>query len=310
MSVPPQQQPVGAGSGPPATVAPEPEITARADEARQARREQFRLLGRSKTFIAGAVILGLWVVCAILGEVIAPDDPFATDPLNDLAAPSSEHWFGTDRLGRDVLSRVIVGAQDILVVAPLATLLGTALGTVLGLVTGYFRGVVDDVLSRIIDAFLALPVVIVGLLAIVALGPSNSTVIIVIGLVFAPVIARTVRAAVLTEREFEYVAAARLRNERTPYILFAEILPNVSGPIMVEFTVRLGYAIFTIATLSFLGLGIQPPAPDWGVQIFEQYGLISGGYWWPVLFPALAIASLVVAVNLMADGITQAFERG
>jgi peptide/nickel transport system permease protein len=303
------QQPVGAGPGP-ATVAPAPEITARADEARQARREQFRLLGRSKTFIAGAVILGFWVICAILGEAIAPDDPFATDPLNDLAAPSGDHWFGTDRLGRDVLSRVIVGAQDILIVAPLATLLGTALGTVLGLLTGYFRGAVDDVLSRIIDAFLALPVVIVGLLAIVALGPSNVTVIFVIGLVFAPVIARTVRAAVLTERDFEYVAAARLRNEHTSYILFAEILPNVSGPILVEFTVRLGYAIFTIATLSFLGLGIQPPAPDWGVQIFEQYGLISGGYWWPVLFPALAIASLVVAVNLMADGITQAFERG
>src|SRR5919108_240435 len=308
MSVDPQQ-PAGAGPGT-ATVAAPPEVTARADEARQARREQFRLLWRSKTFIAGGLILLVWVICAIFGETIAPDDPFTTDPLNDLAAPSGDHWFGTDRLGRDVLSRVIVGARDILIVAPLATLLGTALGTLLGLLTGYFRGAVDDVLSRIIDAFLALPVVIVGLMAIVALGPSNLTVIIVIGLVFAPVIARTVRAAVLTEREYEYVAAARLRNEHTAYILFAEILPNVSGPILVEFTVRLGYAIFTIATLSFLGLGIQPPAPDWGVQIFEQYGLISGGYWWPVLFPALAIASLVVAVNLMADGITQAFERG
>ena len=105
------------------------------------------------------------------------------------------------------------------------------------------------------------------------------------------------------------MAAARLRNEGNGYILFREILPNVSGPIMVEFTVRLGYAIFTVATLSFLGLGIQPPAPDWGLQIFEHYGLISGGFWWPVLFPALAIASLVVGVNLVADAVTQAFER-
>ncbi len=135
------------------------------------------------------------------------------------------------------------------------------------------------------------------------------TVIIVIGLVFAPVIARTVRAAVLQEREMEYVSAAQLRNERTSYILFAEILPNVMGPVMVEFTVRLGYAIFTAATLSFLGFGIQPPAPDWGLQVFEHYGLISGGYWWPVLFPALAIASLVIGVNMMADGIAKAFER-
>jgi peptide/nickel transport system permease protein len=280
-----------------------------ADAERSAQRERLRLLLRSGTFIAGLIIVGIFVIFAIFGETIAPDDPFATDPLDDLAAPSGDHPFGTDRVGRDVLSRVIVGAKDILTVAPLATLLGTVLGTALGLVTGYFRGPVDDILSRFIDAFLALPVVIIGILAIVALGPSNSTVIIVIGLVFAPIIARTVRAAVLQEREMEYVAAAQLRNERAPYILFAEILPNVMGPVMVEFTVRLGYAIFAVATLSFLGFGIQPPAPDWGLQVFEHYGLISGGYWWPVLFPALAIAILVVGVNLLADGIAGAFER-
>jgi peptide/nickel transport system permease protein len=279
------------------------------DEERAAQRERLALLRRSKTFLIGATILGIFLICAIFGETLAPDDPFATDPLDDLAAPSSDHWFGTDRVGRDVFSRVIVGARDILVVAPAATLLGTVLGTALGLITGYYRGVVDDVVSRVVDAFLAIPVVILAMLAITALGPSNLTVIIVIGLVFAPIIARTVRAAVLQEREMEYVAAAKLRNERTLYILFAEILPNVMGPVMVEFTVRLGYAIFTVATLSFLGFGIQPPAPDWGLQVFEHYGLISGGYWWPVLFPALAIGILVVAVNMIADGIAKAFER-
>jgi peptide/nickel transport system permease protein len=276
---------------------------------RTAQRERLRLLLRSKTFIAGAVIVGIFVIFALFGETLAPDDPFATDPLDDLAAPSSEHLFGTDRVGRDVLSRVIVGARDILIVAPAATLLGTVVGTALGLVTGYFRGPVDDILSRFIDAFLALPTILLGILAIVALGPSKWTVIIVIGLVFAPIIARTVRAAVLQEREMEYVSAAQLRNEKAPYIMFAEILPNVMGPVMVEFTVRLGYAIFTVATLSFLGFGIQPPAPDWGLQVFEHYGLISGGYWWPVLFPALAIAILVIGVNLLADGIAGAFER-
>jgi peptide/nickel transport system permease protein len=131
----------------------------------------------------------------------------------------------------------------------------------------------------------------------------------VVGVVFTPIISRTVRAAVLAERQLEYVQAARLRNERPPYVMFAEILPNVLAPIVVEFTVRLGYAIFAIATLSFLGVGIPPPAPDWGVQIADHYGLISGGYWWPSLFPALAIASLVVSVNLVADGLTHAFER-
>jgi len=286
-----------------------PEASGRPDDARTARREQLAQLGRSKTFIAGIVLVGLWVACALLGEIVAPQDPLAANPLEDLLAPSGEHWFGTDRVGRDVFSRVVVGARDILVVAPLATLLGTVLGTVLGLVMGYFRGIVDDLVSRVVDAFLALPTVIVALLALVALGPSRPTVIITIGLVFAPVIARTVRAAVLTERELEYVAAARLRNEGTPYVLFAEILPNVMGPVLVEFTVRLGYAIFTIATLSFLGFGIQPPAPDWGVQIFEHYALIGGGFWWTVLFPALAIATLVIGFNLIADGVTAAFER-
>jgi peptide/nickel transport system permease protein len=289
----------------PATPAAAPPASAE----RTAQRERLRLLLHSKTFIAGAIIVGMFVIFAIFGEALAPDDPFATNPLDDLAAPSGGHLFGTDRVGRDVLSRVIVGARDILIVAPAATLLGTVAGTALGLVTGYFRGPVDDILSRFIDAFLALPVVIIGILAITALGPSKWAVIIVIGLVFAPIIARTVRAAVLQEREMEYVAAAQLRNERAPYIMFAEILPNVMGPVMVEFTVRLGYAIFTVATLSFLGFGIQPPAPDWGLQVFEHYGLISGGYWWPVLFPALAIAILVIGVNLLADGIAGAFER-
>ena len=279
------------------------------DEAAIARRERLLLLLRSKTFLAGAVIVGFWVFCAVFGRAVAPESPFATDILAKLQAPSGEHWFGTDLLGRDVFSRVLAGARDILIVAPLATLLGTVAGTALGLLTGYFRGVVDDVLMRIVDAFLALPVVVIGLLALTALGPSRPTVILVIGFIFAPIIARTVRAAVLSERELEYVAAARLRNERAPYIMFAEILPNVAAPILVEFTVRLGYAIFAIATLSFLGFGIQRPAPDWGLQVADHYVFINAGQWWPTLFPALAIATLVVGVNLMADGISRVFER-
>lgn len=279
------------------------------DEASIARRERLLLLLRSKTFLAGAVIVGFWVFCALFGRAVAPESPFATDILAKLQAPSGEHWFGTDLLGRDVFSRVLAGARDILIVAPLATLLGTAAGTALGLLTGYFRGFVDDVLMRIVDAFLALPVVVIGLLALTALGPSRTTVVLVIGFIFAPIIARTVRAAVLSERELEYVAAAQLRNERAPYIMFAEILPNVAAPILVEFTVRLGYAIFAIATLSFLGFGIQRPAPDWGLQVADHYIFINSGQWWPTLFPALAIATLVVGVNLIADGITRVFER-
>jgi peptide/nickel transport system permease protein len=281
------------------------------DESRLARRERLRLLARSTTFVAGALILGLVVVCAIFGAALVPYDPLGTpeDLLSKLQPPSSEHYFGTDQLGRDVFSRVIVGARDILSVAVAATVLGTVLGAALGLVTGYFRGIVDDVLMRIVDAFLAIPLVILATVALVARGPSKLTLIVVIGIVFAPIIARTVRAAVLSERELEYVQAARLRNERAPYIIFAEILPNVTAPIVVEFTVRLGYAIFAIATLTFLGFGVQPPSPDWGLQISENWVILNGGYWWPTLFPALAIATLVISINLITDGIARVYER-
>ena len=274
-----------------------------------ARRERWRLLWRSPTFLTGSVIVGFWAFCAIFGRVVVPHDPYLPDILHALTPPSGTHWFGTDQLGRDVFSRVIVGARGILTVAPLATLLGTFLGTSIGLITGYFRGVVDEVLMRGVDAFLAIPVVIIGLLALVALGPSNITVIVVIGIVFTPLIARTVRAAVLAERELEYVQAARLRKENALYVMFVEILPNVLAPVVVEFTVRLGYAIFVTATLSFLGFGIQPPAPDWGLTIFNEYIYLTGGAWWPALFPAFAIASLVVGVNLVSDGLTHIFGR-
>lgn len=261
-----------------------------------------RLLA-SPSFLIGAAVVLFWVGCAIFGPSLVPHDPYADDLLNALLPPDRAHWFGTDQLGRDVFSRVIVGARDILTVAPLATILSTILGTGLGLAMGYFGGWIDEVLSRIVDAVLALPTVIVALLALTALGTSTMTVLIVIGFTFAPIIARTVRASVLTERSLDYVAAAELRRESALYIMFVEILPNVIPPIIVEFTVRLGYAIFTVATLSFIGFGIQPPSPDWGLSISSNYGLIGGGYWWTVLFDSLAIASLVVGVNLLADGI-------
>ncbi len=267
------------------------------------RRENLRQLLRSTAFIVGAVLLLWWVFCALFGSVIAPYNPVNGSLIQFNLAPSGAHWFGTDSLGRDVFSRVLVGARDILIIAPLATLLGTVLGTAIGLVQGYFRGVVDNVVGRLVDAVLALPIVIVSFLFVVALGPSTVTLIIVIGLVFAVIIARTVRTAVLQERELDYIAAARLRNESGAHIMFIEILPNVMGPILVEFTVRLGYAIFTVATLSFLGFGVRPPTPDWGADIASSYQYLAAGYWWETLFPALAIASLVVAVNLVADSI-------
>jgi peptide/nickel transport system permease protein len=265
------------------------------------RRANLRQLLHSAAFIIGAIILLWWIVCAVFGKAFAPYNPVTGSLTAFNEAPSAAHWFGTDSLGRDVFSRVIVGARGILVVAVLATVLGTVVGTSIGLVQGYFRGMVDNVTGRIVEAVLSLPVVIVAFLFVVAVGASAVTLILVIGLVFALLIGRTVRTAVLQERDLDYVAAARLRGESNVHIMFVEILPNVLGVILVEFTVRLGYAIFTVAALSFLGFGIQPPTPDWGADIANSYQYLGAGYWWEVLFPALAIASLVIAVNLIAD---------
>jgi peptide/nickel transport system permease protein len=289
--------------GPLTPLAPEQVV---GETTAQVRRETFRQVLRSRTVWCGIVISMVWAACAAFGLRIAPQDPYKTHILEKHKPPSAAHYFGTDQLGRDIFSRVIVGARDVMIVAPAATLLGTLLGTALGLAMGYFRGWTDDILSRIVEAILALPLVIIAITALAATGTSTITLICVIGFVFAPIIARTVRAAVLSERELEYVAAARLRGERNSYILFFEILPNVLPPILVEFTVRIAYAVFAVATLSYLGFGPQPPSPDWGLQIFDGTKYLSAGFWWESVFPAAAIASLVIAVNLISDGVQQA----
>jgi peptide/nickel transport system permease protein len=259
-------------------------------------------------FIIGLTVVLFWVCCAIFGPALLTQDPYKDDLMNALAPPSAAHWFGTDQIGRDIFSRIIAGARPILSVAPIATLLATVCGTTLGLITGYAGGWLDAILSRLLDVILALPLIVVALLVLVALGPSSINVTIVIALVFIPIIARTVRAAVQSECRLDYVPAAQLRDERALHIMFVEILPNILPPILVEVTVRLGYAIFTVASLSFLGFGIQPPSPDWGLTIAENYGLIVGGYGWTVGFAALATASLVVGVNLLAEGLQDALK--
>jgi peptide/nickel transport system permease protein len=280
-----------------APVAPRPR-----SERAQARVETIRLLLRRKTFLIGSAIIIFWILTAVLGERITPYDPFNAFGVGH-QAPSSAHIFGTDRLGRDVLSRVMVGSRDVLIVAPLAALVGVSAGTLLGLAMGYYRGWVDNILGRIVEAFLALPVILVALMTLVVLGTSPVIVVGTVGVLFTPIVARTVRSAVLSERELDYVTAAKLRGESGLFILSREIFPNVLGPIVVEMTVRFGYAIFTVATLSFLGVGLQPPSPDWGLSVSEEYSNMVAGVWWPTLFPALAIASTVVAVNLIADAL-------
>jgi peptide/nickel transport system permease protein len=283
--------------------------TAAAVERKKMRAERFALLRRNPAFIAGVVIAMFWLVSAIIGNKVVPIDPDALDLMATDVGPSSAHWFGTDSLGRDVFSRVIVGSRPIIVMAFCATILGTVVGTTIGLFTGYFKGKFDLITMRILDAISALPVLVLALLALAAVGGSSEPVtIMIIGFVFSPIIARTVRATVLGEAELDYVAAAKLRNEKTRHILFVEILPNVLPPIVVEFTIRLGYAVFAIATLSFLGVGVELGSPNWGSQVSENYVGIFGNTWWSTVFPAGAIATLAIGINLLADGIMESFE--
>jgi peptide/nickel transport system permease protein len=273
-----------------------------AAERRLVRKERLRLLIRRPGFIVGFLILLFWLVCAIGGDKITPFHPIDDFDVSS-QAPSAEHLFGTDQLGRDVLSRVMAGARDVLIAAPIAAAVSVALGTLIGIVMGYYRGLIDEVISRFIEALLSIPVVLIALLIISVLGASRLIVIGTVAVLFTPIVARTVRAATLAEGQLDYVTAARLRGESGLFVMTREILPNISGTILVEFTVRVGYAVFTISTLSFLGAGIQPPSPDWGLSISDTYDLIQSGQWWPTLFPALAIASLVIATNLVADSI-------
>ena len=271
-------------------------------ERRQARSERWRLLRRRPAFIFGSLVLAFWIVCAIAGEQIAPYGAKEIG-LPATQSPSGDFPFGTDTLGRDVLSRVIIGAREVLITAPLVALLCVSVGTILGLTAGYLRGWVDEAVSRVMDAILAIPAVLIGLVVLTNFGVSRYATIVTVAFIFTPIVFRTVRATTLAEAELDYVTSARLRGEGTLFTMTREILPNITGPIIVETTVRVGYAIFTIATLQFLLGGADPASPAWGNQVSQMYTLIPGGIWWPTVFPALALASLVIAVNLIADSI-------
>src|SRR6266576_6043968 len=284
------------------------------DTPQRIRQETLRQIVHSRTFLVGIVFTIFWVVCAIAGLHIAPYDPINESFAPSYHAPTWAHPFGMDRVGRDIFSRVIVGARSVIEIAPAATAVGVGLGSMLGLLMGYFGGWIDNIIGRLVDAVLAVPFIVLAILVLTALSAgaegisiSSLKLVVVIGLAFTPIVARTVRSAVLVERDLDYVQAAKLRGERPPYIMLVEILPNVFGPIIVEATVRLGYAVFAVATLSFIGYGPQPPSPDWGLQIADQYADVTLA-WWAIVFPALAIASLVVAINLIADTVQQVLD--
>jgi peptide/nickel transport system permease protein len=270
--------------------------------------ESLSVITRSRVAMIGLALVLFWVLVAIFAPLIAPHDPLAQDSKAINQGPSALHPMGTDKLGRDVMSRLIFGARTILLLAPISVLAAVIVGMFLGLLGGYFGGLVDEIVMRVLDAIMAFPTILLYLIIISAIGPSALNVVVAITFVGAPGVARLVRSLALDIRTRDYIRAAETRGENPFYIMFVEILPNARGPLIIDSMLRVGYAIFAIGTLGFLGLGLPPPTPDWGGMINE-----ARRYIWTnplgVLWPALAISSLVVGLNLFADGLREESTR-
>lgn len=265
-----------------------------------------RQLAARKLSLLGLIIVAIFILMAIFGPMVAP---YRYDRIIDGAArqaPSAEHLFGTDRLARDVFSRVLWGARDIIGLPTITTALSVFFGTCIGLFIGYYGGWVDNVISRVMDGLLAIPALVLAMVMLGTIGSSPVGIVIVIVVLYTPIVARVVRSVALGIRANGYIEAAKLRGEHVPFILFREILPGVLPALVVEASLRFTYAIFLTASLGFLGLGVQPPSPDWGRMVNEARDSFSQTPW-ALWFPAGAIAVLVIGVNLLSDGLRRIF---
>jgi peptide/nickel transport system permease protein len=271
------------------------------DPGRRRARGARRLLATgSARSTVGALLLAVVALVALLADLLAPYDPLKQDYNAILGAPDVAHWLGTDALGRDVFSRVMLGSRVSLLVGVLATLGAVGLGVPLGMVAGYVGGLVDDVVMRTMDALWSAPAILLALGITAVLGPSATNAMIAIGVVYTPVFARLARGQTLAIREREFVQAGRALGGRTPHILLRHVGPNIGAPIIVQGSLMVGQAIITEATLSFLGVGVQPPTPSWGGMLRDALSYL-GTAPWLGFFPGLAIFSSVVALNLVGD---------
>lgn len=269
----------------------------------------FRQLYARPISALGTSLVLLFLFVALAGPWLAPygeNEQIFTDARQ---APSATHIFGTDRLGRDVFSRVVLGARDIFTLAGVGTLLAVVSGTLFGLLSGYVGGWTDELIMRFFDSLLAMPALLLALLLLGAVGPSRNSVLIVIVIVYTPIVARVVRSVVLGVKSKGFVEAARTQGESLLTILLREILPSVLPALAVEAALRFSYAIFLVASLGFLGVGVQPPSPDWGLMVQEARQNVTQTPW-ALYFPAAAIALLVIGVNLMADGLKRVLQQG
>jgi peptide/nickel transport system permease protein len=264
------------------------------------------LLG-NKLALFGLAVLALLVVLAVLGPTVAPKSPTAVSVTDRLQPPSLEHPFGTDELGRDVLSRVIVGARVSLQVGAIAVSIALAAGVTIGLVAGYYGRLVDTVLMRLMDVVFAFPAILLAIAILAVLGPGITNAMIAIGVVYTPIFARVTRGSVLSVREEVYVRAARSIGASDARLIVRHVLPNVAGPIIVQTSLSLAFAILSEAALSFLGLGVQAPDPAWGRMLAEGRAFIQDA-WWMGVFPGLAIVVTVLAFNFVGDALRDALD--
>ncbi len=268
---------------------------------------RYALAENPLNLIALALFL-LLVFCAALGPSLAPYDPIATNAKNALQAPSSAHWFGSDQLGRDVLSRVVVATRLDLVIAFSAVILSGAVGSVIGAAIGYFRGFADATVSRVVDVLMAFPLFVLAMATVAALGNTVVNVIAATAVINLPFYIRLARAETNIRRELGYVEAARVGGSSHARILRVFLLPNILAPLVVQASLNLGWAVLNAAGLSFIGLGVRAPTPEWGIMVADGAQFVASGQWWIALFPGLALMLAVFCFNLLGDGLRDAVD--
>ncbi len=260
---------------------------------------------RTRHGVLGLIILAPVALAVVLGPQLAPNDPNAISFLARFSSPSFHHWLGTDEFGRDLLSRILVGARESVGTALSATLLGTLSGAILGTASAYVGGRADEAIMRTIDAIMAIPALLLALLVLSTLGKGATDATLAIAISFAPGMARITRSVALAARHQDYVSAAIARGEGSGWIVFREMGPNVIAPVVVESTIRVAFAVMLVASLSFLGLGAQPPAPEWGLMIAEGREYLDQAPWM-IIAPGAAIALTAIGFNLLGDGLRDA----